>query len=65
MFVEDRILRIFRLGGEGMVITEVPEEIEGDNEEGGLGLEDLGEVEKCGIFARYHKSIVIFAQNAL
>ena len=31
---------------------------EGDDEKGDLGLEDLGEHEKRGIFARYHNSIV-------
>ena len=57
LFIEDRILRIFRLGGEGMMIAEKPGDIEGDDEEGALGL-DFKEREKRGIFARYHNSIV-------
>jgi len=32
MFVEDRILRIFWLGGEGMIIAEKPGDIERDDE---------------------------------
>ena len=36
MFVEDRIPRIFRLGGEGMMIAEIPGDIEGDDEERAL-----------------------------
>ena len=40
------------------MIAEIPGDIEGDNEKGALGLEDIGEVEKRGIFARYHNSIV-------
>ena len=58
LFIEDRIPRIFRFGGEGMVIAEKPGDIEGDDKEGSLGLENLGEVEKRGIFARYSDSIV-------
>ena len=45
MFVKDRIPRIFRLEGEGMTIAEKPGDIEGDDEEGAQGLEDLGEIE--------------------
>ena len=43
-----------------MMIAEIPVDIEVDDEEGAPGLEDIGEVEKrgCGIFARYHNSIV-------
>ena len=58
MLIEDRIPRIFWLEGEGMMITEIAGDIEGDDEERALGLEDLGEVEKRGIFATYHNSIV-------
>ena len=42
----------------GLIQTEVPGEIEGDNEKESLTLEDFGELEKRGIFARYHNSIV-------
>ena len=49
MFIEDRIPRIFRLGGEELMIAEKPEDIEDDDEEGALGLED---VQKRGIFVR-------------
>jgi len=41
-----------------MIEAEIPGEIKGEDEEGALWLEDIGEVEKCGIFARYHNSIV-------
>ena len=41
-----------------MMMAEQPGDLEDDDEEGALGLEDLGEVEKRGIFARYHNSIV-------
>ena len=58
MFVEDSIPRIFRLRGEGMMIAETPGDIEGDDDEGALRREDIGELEKHGIFARYHNSIV-------
>jgi hypothetical protein len=58
MFIEDRIPRIVRLEGERMMIAEVPGDIEDDDEEGALGLEDFGKVEKRSIFARYHNSIV-------
>ena len=34
-----------------MMIAEIPGDIEGDDKEGAPGLEDLGEVEKRGIFA--------------
>ena len=40
-----------------MMIAEIPGDIEGDDEEGALGL-DIREVEKRGIFSRYHNSIV-------
>ena len=40
------------------MIAEQPRMIEGDSEEGAPGLQDLGEAEKRGIFARYHNSIV-------
>ena len=40
------------------MIAEIPGDIEGDDEEGALGLEDLGQVGKRGTFARYHNSIV-------
>ena len=39
------------------MIAEKPGDIEGDDEEGALGL-DFKEREKRGIFARYHNSIV-------
>ena len=39
-----------------MMIEVQPGNIEGDDEEGALGLEDFGEHEKRGIFARYHNS---------
>ena len=58
LFIEDHIPRIFRLGGEGMMIAEKPGDIEGDDEEGALGLEDIGKLENRGIFARYYNSIV-------
>ena len=40
------------------MIAEQPGLIEEDDEEGALGLKDLDEAEKRGIFARYHNSIV-------
>ena len=58
MFVEDRITRNLRLAGEGMMVAEIPGDIEFEDEEGALGLKDIVEVEKHGIFARYHNSIV-------
>ena len=36
----------------------IEEDDEEDDEEGALGLKDLEEAEKRGIFARYHYSIV-------
>ena len=41
-----------------MMTAEKPGDIEGDDEEGALRLEDLGEVERCGIFVSYHNSII-------
>ena len=45
IFVEDRIPHIFRLGREGLSTEEHPGMIEDDDEEGALGLKDLGEAE--------------------
>ncbi len=45
LFVEARIPRIFRLGGEGLMIAEQPGLIEEDDEESALGLKDLEEAE--------------------
>jgi len=42
-----------------MLEAEISGEIKGDKEEGFLGLEDFEELDKCGIFARYHNSIVV------
>ena len=64
MFVEDR--RIFPLGGEGTMEAEIPGNSERDDEEGALGLEDIPEVDKHGIFARYHNSMLVtWAWSAL
>ena len=41
-----------------MLEAEIPGYIEGEDEEGALGLEDLGEEEKHGIFSNYQNSIV-------
>jgi len=50
LFIEDcTVPRIFRLGGEELMIAEKPEDIEDDDEEGALGLED---VQKRGIIVR-------------
>ena len=66
MFAEDRIPRVFWLGGEGMMIAEIPGDIEGDDEEGSLGLEDIGEVENVvSLQDPTILSLVISAQNAL
>ena len=40
------------------MIAEIQGDIEDDDEEGALGLEDLGEVVKRSIFARYYNSII-------
>jgi len=58
MFVEDRIPGIFWLGGEEMMDAEISGDIESENREGALRLENIPEVDKHGIFARYHNSIV-------
>jgi len=42
MFIEDRIPRIFRSGGEEMMIAEKLVDIERVDEEGAQGLEDRG-----------------------
>ena len=49
LFVEDRIPRILRLGGEGLMLAEQPGLIEEDDEEGALGLKDLEEADNRGL----------------
>ena len=45
-----------------MMEAEIPGDIEGEHEEGALGLEDLGDLEKRGITIL---SLVNLARNAL